>query len=79
MTEENKPVAWELTLRDATDPHGHWARARQTDTRHWEVEYYRGDGLIADARITTPPPYDPPIATLMASLESDRQAADFLG
>ncbi len=77
MTEEHKPVTWELTLKDAADPHGHWAKARQIDTQHWEAEYFRGSELIAKGRISTPPPHEPPVATLMATLASDREEADY--
>ncbi|MGW3992386.1 hypothetical protein ACWEF6_02750 [Amycolatopsis sp. NPDC004772] len=68
---------WKLTLQDPDDPYGHSARAVQRDKRHWDVEYYRGDELDSTGSISTPPPYMPPMATLMSTLQDLRQVADY--
>jgi len=67
---------WTLRLQDPEDPYSHSATARQRSITRWDVEYYRGDEMISDGSIGTPPPHMPPVATLMGTLQVLRKEAD---
>lgn len=74
---------WLLTLQNPDDPHGHSARARQLTATRWDVDYYRGEDLVSTGGISTPPPHEPPFATLTNTLdelraEADRHGHDYL-
>lgn len=70
-------MALVLTLRDDSDPHDHWARATQRDETRWDVKYWRGEELVSEGGIGTPPPNMPPTATLLVTLREMRREADY--
>jgi hypothetical protein len=70
---------WTLTLQDPDDPYGHSARAQQRTTSRWDVEYFRRDELVSHGGISTPPPHEPPYATLSDTLRELREEADRFG
>ncbi len=70
---------WVLEAAAVDDPFAHRARAVQQRyggrVDQWEVRYYRGDELVSDGSISVPPPYTPPIATVVVTLASLRREA----
>lgn len=65
-----------ITMEDPDDPYRFSARAVQREEHLWDVEYFREGVLVADGTISTPPPHQPPTATLLFSLADYRRVAD---
>lgn len=59
------------------DEHGYSAIAQQRTESTWDVRYYRDGELDSDGWISTPPPYLPPTATLVSTLDTMRREADY--
>lgn len=70
---------WHMVLADLDDPHRHTARAtrREDSPDAWNVTYRRNGRLVSTGGISTPPPHDPPIATLVLTLKQLRGEADY--
>ena len=70
-------TTWQISVRDADDPHHHCGVATQVRENFWEVHYFRGDEEISDGHIITPPPYLPPFATMRMTLLEERRAGEY--
>ncbi len=59
------------------DEHGYSATAQQRTATQWDVRYYRDGEQESEGWISTPPPHMPPIASIMRTLETVRQEAEY--